>query len=111
MKIIDYVQKGNLDFAEDTVLVTGMIIGDVQVRKGALLDLPGTLEGNLVVHSGAAVQLRGKVTGNATNLGGALYVSGSVGGVVNFETGLTAYFDGASVSGQRVPVTCECEKS
>lgn len=107
MKIIDRTQNGNLVVAEETVLVTGTIIGDVHVHQGALLDFRGTLEGNLVVHRGAAVWLRGRVTGDAINRGGTLHISGSVGGTVNFETGLTMYFEGASVGGRRVLATGE----
>lgn len=105
MKVIENAQVGDLEVSDETVMVAGVVVGDVHALQGALVDVRGRVEGNLVVRSGAAVWLRGSVTGDASNYGGTLNVSGSVGGVVHFEAGLTMYFEGASVGGERVPVT------
>jgi cytoskeletal protein CcmA (bactofilin family) len=103
MTIIDHTHTGDVDFSDETVLVSGTIKGNVTVCKGTLLDLRGTIEGDLVVHMGAAAWVRGRVSGNAVNTGGTLNISGTVSGDVVFEMGLVAYFEGASVNGRLMP--------
>ncbi len=103
MKIMDAKYEHDLQVADETVRLTGMLIGQAIVLSGGLLELHGTVVGDVTVHAGGAVQLRGSVDGSVHNLGGALNIFGMIEGQVDHQSGTTSYYKGAIVNGVEVP--------
>lgn len=106
MRLIRDKYEKRLDFGDDTVELTGMVIGDVNVRSGGLLELRGMVDGSVTVHVGGGVQLRGTVMRNVRNVGGALNIFGVVKGTVLHQSGTTTYYKGTIVNGAVVPADC-----
>ena len=60
--------------------LSGMVAGDVIVRPGSTVQISGMVAGDVYVEAGAYARISGMVSGRIVNRGGAIRVSGMVGG-------------------------------
>ena len=76
---IDYTGKieRDVEIIKDTV-VTGMIVGNVEVHKGATLTLRGMVIGKITVRAGAKLDVPGTLIGEVIDQGGDIVTTGMV---------------------------------
>ena len=60
--------------------LSGMIAGNVIVRPGCTVRISGMVGGDVYVEAGASARISGMVSGRIINRGGAIRVTGTVGG-------------------------------
>lgn len=78
-------------------MLLGMIVGDVAVSSGTVLQMNGMIIGNLNI-SGGRITLNGSVNGDVTNNGGNLQINGMVNGTVRRISGTTGVDPRAVIS-------------
>ena len=103
MRILNAKYETDLAVTDDTVELRGMVVGQVDVNSGGLLQLLGMVVGTLVVHPGGAAIIRGTVNGNVQNLGGAVEVFGMINGELDHKSGRVTFAKDAMVNGVQVP--------
>ena len=60
--------------------IAGMVAGDVVIRPGCDVRISGMVAGDVYVEEGARARISGMVSGSVFNDGGAVRVSGMIGG-------------------------------
>ena len=60
--------------------IAGMVAGDVVIRPGCDVRISGMVAGDVYVEEGARARISGMVSGRVFNDGGAVRVSGMIGG-------------------------------
>ena len=97
MREMNGVHRGTFEVSRESLLIKGMIYGDVLIGEGADVEMRGMIFGNLV-QSGGNLHIRGLVDGNVTNRGGTLWVTGIVKGRLRTQGGTTRQEPRAIVS-------------
>ena len=86
-KIYDKIEKDLLIDSE--LMIFGMIVGHVIIKKNGILVLNGTITKDLILEEGSRCDLYGTVSGNVINKGGILQVNGRIYGTLSKESGFT----------------------
>ncbi|MCC6148344.1 MAG: hypothetical protein IT308_12360 [Anaerolineaceae bacterium] len=77
MKIINTESVGDL-YANEDILLTGTIHGNIYVLAGGNLAFDGKCNGIIIVKTGGIARISGNVGGYVFNMGGELYIDPSV---------------------------------
>ncbi len=93
---------GDLTLSKSLVLF-GMITGDITVVEGGQLTLHGMCCRSLILRKGSRVTLHGTVCGNVLNEAGVLDVYGTIIGALHTTGGQTSIKPGAVIDGKQVP--------
>lgn len=84
-----------------SVMMNGMVAGDVIVNTDECVYINGTVTGNVIIEQGSLVEVNGTVKGAIVNKGANVTVAGVV-GAINDSLGATTHIaSGAVVRGQR----------
>ena len=81
MRELKGIYRGSLEVEGKSLLIRGMIHGDVRVGAEAVVEVRGMIFGDLLLTAGR-VHLRGMVSGDVIQTGGDLRLSGMVKGRV-----------------------------
>ena len=94
--------EGDIEITSELKL-HGMITGNAIVKNGGVLYLHGMVSRNLIVKPGGIANVLGMICGDAINKGGELYISGTIGGQLLKEAGITNVEPNATIgSGSHV---------
>lgn len=97
MQVMKGIHRGTFEVSGESMLIKGMIYGDVLIGPDADVEMRGMVFGNLV-QSGGNLHIRGIVDGNVTNTGGTLRVTGIISGRLTSQGGTTTKEPKAIVS-------------
>ncbi len=97
MEVMKGIHRGTFEVSGQSMLIKGMIYGDVLIGADADVEMRGMVFGNLV-QSGGNLHIRGMVDGNVTNTGGFLRISGMIRGRLTTQCGATTQEPKAIVS-------------
>lgn len=97
--VINRTIEGDQEF-KGSVDLRGVVVGRVDVARGAHVIIRGTVCDDLIVGPESTVELHGQVDGRVYNRGGQLVIYGRVGGDVIDEGGETKLDPKAVIGGE-----------
>src|SRR5579884_4185410 len=100
MRTIQGKTEGDVTIKGESVIIAGMINGNLTVAAGADAQLSGMVTKDVVV-TGGHLKIGGMVAGSVANRGGELEVFGMINGNLSREGGTTHVDPKAVINGMR----------
>ncbi|MBR9903651.1 MAG: hypothetical protein GYB15_07390 [Gammaproteobacteria bacterium] len=77
----------------------GVVLGDVLIKNGGVLELHGIVSGDVVVDPMGVANIYGTVNGNVINNGGKTLVAGTISGKMIRHSGIDEILKNSKISG------------
>jgi hypothetical protein len=85
--------------ADEDVVISGILEGDVYVNKNVNVQINGIVNGNLKITSVSSIKISGTLNGDIINDGGIIEVFGVMNGKIDSENGQCFIHPDAMISG------------